>query len=103
MKSHLYFLQLSLSDMLFTVYFCPGLTVMGQQLQSLNSTGETHSKMEHAEKCHNKILTGLGRFSSKGCRKGIRKTVKCLYFKRTKTNEVAAKLALINPSPIFML
>lgn len=49
MKSHLYFLQLSLSGMLLTVYCCPGLTVLGQELQCLNSTDKTYSKIEHAE------------------------------------------------------
>lgn len=49
MKSHLYFLQLSLSGTLLTFFCCPGLTVLGQELQCLNSTDEIYSKTERAE------------------------------------------------------
>lgn len=49
MKSHLYFLKLSLSGMLLTVYCWPGLTVLGLEAQMQNTIAETYWKTKHTK------------------------------------------------------
>lgn len=101
MKSHLYFLKLSLSGMLLTVYCFPCPTVLGlgtnAKILQLKPTGK-----QNIQKCHNKILIALMRCLGMFCRKGIRTTVICSYFKIIKNNEFTTKHKLSHPSLIFI-